>query len=526
MKSTPDSVAFVKKLANKAEVHVPRSEKPLVVSSQITADLVPDGPYAPVLPTDMASLRLLAFAAQLRGRIMISEANDQTEMVDGMSWLRVSALAAFISGTDTDRSKDHLLVASIFHRMGETDLAEGEFLAAHNALTAAGRDSDWDDYGYRSPEDKDELADAATDIQELGGARYRDFSTQEAPEAEPLERVAAEEPSVSTPAETYEQIHRDTESSDGLNDVVQSTVDRGARAFRSLQDKFAELTDGDVDQSQADKFLARFSGSSEAPAAAPAQADEPAIALPVQPLAPQETPARESADINAPGEPLLPSVASILARPFIYPDSLTDNKLRQELVSYPATTAGDMMLTAYEQSQGAQNDPVLGQYFANHEYEAYRRIDDPVGMSHALARLALSRRNAGRGDQQALFQAFETTAEALQLVEGFPAFPDVARPSLPSALLFLDAGQPQQAIQQLTPVISAGEDLLARTGSVDRLLADLYTVRSKAYNDQLATTGSDDDRRRISEDYNRATEIYTMNGQPDGFQKARQRYLI
>lgn len=512
MNSPVDSLAYVKRLADEAEVRTPRSADPLVVSSRITEELVPAGPYAPVLPTDIASLRLLAFAAQMQGRTLIAEAKNQTEMVDGMSWLRVSGLAAFVSGADTDPAKDHLLVAAIFHRMGETGLAEDEFLAAHNALQAVGEDSAWNGYGSLPAEEKDEMADAATALQKRDGAQYRDFVTHD----EPAAADSPEVPIVELDPQNDEATLYEASSTERFREAAQNPVARGAQAFRGLQEKLAAQDDADIDHG-------------EVPAATAAEADESTFAPPQETPAPEEFPEpapEPTAESSSRQGSLLPSVASILAQPFVYPDSLTDNNLRQELLAYPATTAGEMMLDAYERAQEVHSDPLLGLYFANHEHEAYRRIGDPVGMSHALARVALSRRNTGQGDQKTLYQAFETTTQALKLVEGFPAYPDVARPSLPSALLFLDAGQPQQAIQQLTPVIAAGEDLLDSTGTVDRLLADLYTVRSKAFNDQLAMTGSNDDRRRISEDYTRAMELYSAVGEPEGFQQARERYRI
>ena len=141
-------VAELKAIAARNQVGVPVSTDPLVVATELVLRLYPDGE----LPQSVNELTVLAHAAKVRGRILL-ETTDSVET--GMSSLRISALASFLSGAETDRHEDHLALGIMYHLLDLPQQADDEFIAAHTAGRRLNLDPTWDEITRLPPGSED-----------------------------------------------------------------------------------------------------------------------------------------------------------------------------------------------------------------------------------------------------------------------------------------------------------------------------------------------------------------------------------
>lgn len=138
------SATDLKAIASGHGVEAPTSTDPLTVATDLMLRLYRHGE----LPRSVKELAVLAYAAKVRGRILL-ETSDSVET--GMSSLRTSALASFLSGAETDRHDDHLALGLMYHLLDLPEQANEEFLAAHTAGRRLHLESAWDEIPHLPP---------------------------------------------------------------------------------------------------------------------------------------------------------------------------------------------------------------------------------------------------------------------------------------------------------------------------------------------------------------------------------------
>lgn len=468
MKTLDECTADLLTVAAADGIPVSSDDNPMTASERVLDYLPSADPDSPSLPSDLRELTLLAHAAQVRGRLLLG-GDDAAE---GLRWLELATQAAFVSGAPTDRSDDHLILGAARHHLGDTTGAEAEFAAAHQALLSRGMSSDWSDY---SPSAGDERrADLA--------ARVVDFQFGFLTQEQPVEKREA-------PA------HR--EATGRIDSALRATMSRGNQAVNRIQGKITEISESNLGQSAVDNFNQRF-GVTDTQRPAPAEERGPA--------------------------PMESALSALVNRPDTYLDDDTVARTRAALNSESPTDAYAAARSAHRRLEESGHHSRMGLFLARLAQEQALRLDDSAALAQSKSLVALHLRNLAQ-DQSSRFAAFEAATEAVQSATSLPAFPDRARAAVAMALLYVDAGQPDETVDLLVPLIDAGEQAAPTDPEAMSFLGDLYTLLSNAYSEK-SKLNHDGAMIGLSHNYNRALQMYEFAGVPDGFGRARARFQI
>lgn len=471
MKPLSESADRLRSLAASAGISSSHGDDALEASSSVLSQVLPSGLDSTTLPQDIDQLTLTAHAAQLRGRALLQSSADPSE---GLRWLELATEAAFVSGTDTDRSEDHLIMAAVRHRRGDFAGAALDFSAAHNALSARGRNSVWSEYATSTDENhRNDLASRATDFP---------FYTPRPGDSEAPQTPAGR-----------------SSTSDRMGSALRATVSKGSQAINALQGKIDEYSSGELGQNNVERFNQRFNTAPEAPVQETAGDDKPS--------------------------PLNTAMNYLLEHPNDYPS----DRARRSVAEILSNTPPEEALVTVEAAQLLLDEkghfPPLTRYLVDLEYELATRTGNPSASVSALSRLALLLRNSARSDGEKS-TAFEMASTAKGQAAELPAFPDQARPAAVLSLLFLTAGLLDEALAELSPSIDAGQSALPSDTQEQVFLGDLYAILARIHHERWTIRKQESDQGAVARHHRQALALYDAAGQPDGFERARARYQL
>ncbi|AIT62211.1 hypothetical protein [Corynebacterium doosanense] len=479
MKPLSESAGTLRFLASSAGLTPPSGGDPLEISSSVLSQVFPAGLGSPTLPQEIRDLELTAHAAQLKGRALLHTSADPSE---GLRWLELATEAAFVSGADTNRAEDHLIMAAARHRRGDFTGAALDFSAAHSALRSQGRSSVWSEYSDSTDDNhRNDLASRATDFP---------FYT------------SRPEDSTSTPARAETPAESRSNTNDQMGSAFRATVSKGAQAINALQEKIDEYSSGELGQNNVERFNQRFNTAPEAPA----------------------TDATEATVDDKPA-PLNAAMKSLLEHPNEYPSEKARRSVSEILNDTPPDDALATVQAAQILLEGNGHFPLMARYLAGLEYELATRLDDSSSIVSALSRMALLLRNAAQSNEEKS-AAFEMASSAKTQAAGLPVFPDQARPAAVLSLLFLTAGILDEALAELAPPIEAGQIAQSSDAQEQILLGDLYAVLSRIHHERWTIQKQESDLEAVSRNHRQALALYNAAGQPDGFERARVRYQL
>ena len=459
-----DSAEELRALASEHGVDVPASADPLMVATQLTTRLYRDG----FLPDTVPELTVLAHAAKLRGWLLL-ETTDQVEV--GMQSLEVSTLASFISGADTNRDEDHVVLGIMYHLLGRSEEANDEFTAADTACRYLDKESTWYEIaelplgtvarderirgirGFLPYVFSEAAAEAERQHQEEARREAEQAAREEARrEAKRHAAAEAEAKRLRLEEEQREAERRIREEEEA---AARREAERKAAAAAEADRLWREAAEREAAQREAER-LAREEEEAEARRLEweAVQAEWAQRDAAQREAARQEAAQREAAQREAAANPLAHAeniVRVVLQDPTSSRAPALFDSLQRALIQLKPWDAASLMGRTATALLEEDANPQLTLEFLQATAKWCEKAADYPGQVWALVETALRLREIGT--QQSLYDAFEYVSQATAAAGIAGDFISRARSAGVFALVLLEAHRPTEAVDQITPVV-------------------------------------------------------------------------